>query len=81
MADLPKYHLREQQADALLAEINASLRELAHRVQHYRDRVALAAPDAEALANAQTVLASASREIARLLDESRRLSRREDKGA
>jgi hypothetical protein len=75
MADLPKYHLREQQADALLAPINASVRELERRVQHYRDRVALAAPDAETLANAQTVLANASREIARLLDESRHISR------
>jgi hypothetical protein len=75
MADLPKYHLRDQQADALLAPINASLRELAHRVQHYRDRVTLAAPDADTLANAQTVLTNASREIARLLDESRHISR------
>jgi len=71
MADLPKYHLRAQQADALLAPVSASLRELERRVQHYRDRVALAAPDAEALAQARDVLADASRDIARLLDESR----------
>ncbi len=73
MADLPKYHLRAQQADALLAPVSAALRELERRVQHYRDRVALAAPDAEALAKAHDVLAVASREIARLLDESKRI--------
>ncbi|MDQ2787706.1 MAG: hypothetical protein M3Y58_22180 [Chloroflexota bacterium] len=75
MADLPKYHLRAQQADALLAPVSASLRALERRVQHYRDRVTLAAPDAEALAQAHDVLAGASREIARLLDESRAISR------
>lgn len=74
MTALPKYHLRAQQADALLAPVNASLRELAHRVQHYRDRLSLDAPDADALAKAHDVLANASREIARLLDESRRIS-------
>ncbi len=78
MADLPKYHLREQQADALLAPVSASLGELERRVQHFRDRLALAAPDAEALAQAHAVLANASREVARLLDESRQI--RHDQG-
>lgn len=73
MTDLPKYHLRAQQADALLAPIDASLRELAQRVQHYLDRVTLDAPDADALAEAHTALANASHEIARLLDESRQI--------
>lgn len=73
MAELPKYHLRAQQADALLAPIDASLRELAQRVQHYLDRLSLGVPDADALAEAQTVLANASHEIARLLDESRQI--------
>ena len=74
MADLPKYHLREQQSDALLAPVSASLRELERRVQHYLDRLALAAPDADALAKAHDVLAGASQEIAHLLDESKRMS-------
>jgi len=73
MADLPKYHLRAQQADALLAPVNASLQELECRVRHYLDRVALGAPDADALAKAHGVLANASREIAQVLDESRRI--------
>lgn len=71
MAELPKYHLRAQQADALLAPIDASLRELERRLRHYLDRVSLGAPDADALAKAHGVLANASHEIARLLDESR----------
>lgn len=75
MADLPKYHVREQQADALLAPINATLGELERRVRHYLDRIALGASDADVLWKAHTALASASQEIARLLDESRRITR------
>jgi hypothetical protein len=75
MADLPKYHLRAQQADALLAPINATVGELERRTQHYLDRVALGTKDADALRRAHAVLAHASGEIARLLDESRRIAR------
>jgi hypothetical protein len=75
MTDLPKYHLREQQADALLAPINTSLREMEHRVQHYLDRVTLAAPDADALQRAHTVLSDASQEIERLWNESKKIAR------
>jgi hypothetical protein len=74
MADLPKYHLRAQQADALLAPINATVGELERRTQHYLDRVALGTEDADALRKAHAVLADASREISRLLDESRQIS-------
>jgi hypothetical protein len=74
MADLPKDHLRAQQADALLAPIDATLGELERRVQHYLDRVTLGTPDADALRKAHAVLANASREITRLLDESRRIA-------
>jgi hypothetical protein len=75
MADLPKYHLRAQQADALLAPINSTVDELERRVQHYLDRVALGTEDADALRKAHAVLADTSKEIARLLDESRRITR------
>ena len=75
MADLPKYHLSDQQADALLAPIDATLGELERRVQHYLNRVVLGAQDADALQKAHAVLASASREMARLLDESRQIRR------
>ena len=75
MVDLPKYHLSAQQADALLAPIDASLREMEHRVQHYLDRVTLAAPDADALAKAHAILANAAREVNRLLAESRKIAR------
>ncbi len=75
MANLPKYHLSTQQADALLAPVDATLGELKRRVQHYLDRVALGTEDADALRKAHAVLADASRDIARLLDESRRIAR------
>lgn len=75
MADLPKYHLRAQHADALLAPIDASLRELERRLRHYLDRVTLAAPDADALTKAHSVLADATREIERVLSESRQIQR------
>ena len=73
MADLPKYHLRTQQADALLAPISATVRQLERRVQHYLDRVSLDTADAEVLASAHAVLATASAEISRVLDASRRI--------
>ncbi len=66
MTDLPKYHLREQQADALLAPINAALNELEHRVGHYLDRINLAEPDAEQLRAAHAALATARQEIERI---------------
>ena len=74
MADLPKYHVGAQQADALLAPIDATLSELERRVQHYLDRVTLGAPDADALRQAHAVLAHASEEMTRLLDESRQIA-------
>jgi hypothetical protein len=74
MADLPKYHLSEQQAGALLTPVDATLGELERRVQHYLDRVALGTQDLDALQKAHAVLANASREITQLLDESRRIS-------
>lgn len=74
MADLPKYHLRAQQADALLAPVDATVGELERRVQHYLDRVTLGAQDADALRKAHAVLADASQQITRLLDESRRIA-------
>jgi hypothetical protein len=76
MSDLPKYHLRPQHADALLAPVNATLQELARRLQHYLDRVTLESSDEVAVQKAHTVLATASREIARLLDESRQVTHR-----
>ncbi len=71
MTDLPKYHVGTQQADALLAPIDASLRTLERRVQHYIDRVSLAAPDRDALTRAHTMLADASHAITQLLEDSR----------
>ncbi len=76
MTDLPRYHLSDQQADALLAPINATLDELERRVQHYLNRVPLGAQDADTLQQAHAVLTSASQEVARLLDASRQIVHR-----
>ncbi len=74
MTDLPKYHLREQQADALLAPINAALDELEHRVRHYLDRINLAEADAEQLRAAHAALATARQEIERIYRASQQIA-------
>ena len=75
MADRPKYHLREQQANALLGPVRASLRELEGRVQHYLDWLALAPADQDALQAAHRALATAYQELDRVWRESERLPR------
>ncbi len=77
MSALPesKYHLREQQADALLAPIAATMRETERRVRHYLDRVRLGDSDEEALRAAHDVLADAAEQIDRILRESREITR------
>lgn len=67
MAEPPKYHLREQRADALLAPVAAALRELEGRVRHYRDRVPIEPGDEDALRAAERALATARREVAALV--------------
>ncbi|MDP9374917.1 MAG: hypothetical protein M3Q65_21205 [Chloroflexota bacterium] len=73
MPDLPKYHLREQQADALLGPIRAALAELEGRASHYLGRLTLAPEDREAVRAAHRALAAARREVERL--EGERLGR------
>ena len=63
MTGLPKYHLREQRADALLAPVVATLRELEHRVDHYLDRLHIEPGDEEALRAALQALAAARAEV------------------
>ncbi len=74
MTDLPKYHLREQQADALLSPITAALNELEHRVGHYLDRINLAEADAEQLRAAHATLATARQEIERIYRASQQIA-------
>ena len=69
MTDLPKYHLREQQADALLQPMLATVRELERRAQHYLDRINLATADYEAVNAAHAALGTARAEIDRLWRE------------
>lgn len=77
MAALPesKYHLREQQADALLAPIHAALDEMERRVQHYLVHMKLADSDTEVLNAAHDVLADAAAQIGRIVRESREIAR------
>jgi hypothetical protein len=70
-----KYHLREQQADALLAPIAASLGEMERRVEHYLLHLRLADSDTEALNAAHDVLADAAAQVARIVRESREITR------
>jgi hypothetical protein len=77
MAALPdsKYHLREQQADALLGPLSAALTEMERRVEHYLVHMRLGDSDTEALSAARDVLADAATQLARILRESREISR------
>lgn len=59
----PKYHVREQRADALLSPVATTLRELEGRVRHYLDRVLIAPGDDEALRAAARALAAARHEV------------------
>ncbi len=70
MPDLPKYHLREQHADALLGPVRAALAELESRAGHYLGRLTLAPEDREAVQAAHRALAAARREVERLERES-----------
>lgn len=66
MADLPKYHVREQQAYALLGPINTSLDELERRTRHYLDRITINATDRATMEAARRALAAAHAEVERL---------------
>ncbi len=49
MSELPKYHLGDQRADAILRPIALTLHELETRAAHYRDRLVLTPEDQEAV--------------------------------
>ena len=66
MPYLTKYHLREQQADALLGPVSATLRELERRAGHYVARLELEPDEAARVRAAQQALAAARAEVERL---------------
>lgn len=72
MPYLTNYHLREQQANALLGPVSASLRELERRTQHYTQRLAMEPADREAVHAAHQALAAAREQVERLWQESER---------
>jgi hypothetical protein len=72
MAALPPYHTNNQTAYALLLPIQASVRELEARTQHYLERLRLASDaDRAALASANQALASAARTLDQLIAASK----------
>lgn len=75
MAEPVKYHLREQQADALLGPIRATMRELEGRTAHYLERLHLSAEDQAALDAARRALAGAREELDRVYEERARAAR------
>jgi hypothetical protein len=75
MAEPVKYHIREQQADALLGPIRATVRELEGRTAHYLARLHLSAEDQAALDAAHRALAEARGELDRLYEERVRAAR------
>jgi hypothetical protein len=66
MPDLPKYHLGEQRADAILRPMALTLREMETRAAHYRDRLLLTPEDQEAVVAALTALMTARAELEKL---------------
>jgi hypothetical protein len=68
MADLPKYHISEQSAYALLRPVHGSVRELAARTEHYLGRLHLyGEADRTALTEAHQALRTATRELERII--------------
>lgn len=63
MQGLPKYHLGEQRADAILRPLALSLAEMETRAQHYLDRLQLVEEDREAVVAAHKALAAARAEL------------------
>lgn len=63
MQELPKYHLGEQRADAVLRPLALTLAELETRAQHFLDRLHLVDEDREAVATAHKAIAAARTEL------------------
>jgi hypothetical protein len=76
MPELPKYHLGDQRADAILRPLALTLLELETRAAHYRDRLVLAPEDREAVVAALAALTTARAELDRLWQASTATPRR-----
>lgn len=66
MPELPKYHLSEQRADAILRPLARELGGLEARARHYLDRLYLTDEDRAAVMAAHAALATAHAELERL---------------
>ncbi len=68
MPELPKYHLSEHRADALLRPLERELGMLETRVKHYLDRLYMAAEDRAAVEAAYAALGVAHAEVTRRVE-------------
>jgi hypothetical protein len=75
MPYLTKYHIREQEAYALLGPIVASLRELEQRTEHYANRLNMEPRELETVAAAQQAIAEARANVQRLWQDSQHTGR------
>ena len=66
MPYLTKYHLREQEAYALLGPVCATLGELERRTAHYASRVPMEPADVAAVEAARRVLEGVRQEVERI---------------
>ena len=71
MPYLTKYHIKEQEARALLGPIVASLRDLEERALHYTQRLNMEPSELQTVAEAHKALAEARANVERLWQESR----------
>lgn len=78
MVDMTKYHINEQQADALLAPVRADLLVLERRMRHYVERMRLSADDQDALRATEAALARARGIVDRVYAESAARARGEE---
>lgn len=60
------YHVREQEAYALLGPVRDALRELEGRTRHYAERLAMAPAERETVQAAHRAIAAARAEVERL---------------
>ena len=66
MPYLTNYHVREQEAYALLGPVHAALRDLEARTAHYASRLAMEADQREAVQAAGRAVAAARAEVERI---------------
>lgn len=68
MPELPKYHLSEHRADAILRPLNLELDKLETRAKHYLDRLHMTDDDRKAVEAVYAALQTAHAEVTRQVE-------------